>query len=57
MGIVDGMAGQIHIRAQPSGKLRREADLHGTAVRLLAVERLDYAIARFHGYVLWNFEH
>ena len=36
--IVDLLPLERHIRAQPVGEFRREADLHGTAVRLLLVE-------------------
>jgi hypothetical protein len=42
------VACQLQILSQPIRKFRREADLHGTTVRALVVQRREHTFAMLH---------
>jgi hypothetical protein len=48
MRIVDLPPLDLKIGPQARGKLRREAGLHGTAVRFFVAERGGYSLSVFH---------
>jgi len=48
VGIVVLQTFDVQIRFQAMGELRREADLHGTAVRFLVIERGHDSFSVFH---------